>query len=52
MATATAMVNWGGDGNGNGNGDGNCDGNGDGYGKGNYYKKRVASLCGANVQCF
>ncbi len=37
---------------GNGNGDGNGNGNGNGHGEGNYYKGRVASSCGGNVQRF
>ncbi len=56
MATATAMGNCDGDGNGdrvvNSDRDGDGDGNGDGHGEGNYYKGRVASSCGNNVQCF
>jgi hypothetical protein len=60
MAMGDCNSNGNGNGNGDGSGDGvdngdrdgDGDGNGDGHSKGSYYKGKVASSCGGNVQCF
>jgi hypothetical protein len=58
--TATAMADGNGNndghcnskGDGDGDRDGNSNDNGNSHSKGNYYKGRVASSCGGNVQLF